>query len=413
MLQRIKGAARRVQRMIDRYTDFDERVFVRLEPEGVTAPRGRVLLAYVVEPFLLRQDEPVPHHHTHYWESLQMARTFLELGYAVDAISYRNTTFVPRVPYDVFVSARTNFARIARQLPPHCLKIAHLDTAHWLVNNCNAYQRARNVKRRRGVALPLERKLIEQNWAIEHADHATVLGNEFTIDSYRYAGKPIHRLPIPSCMTYPAPEGKDVDSVRNRFIWFGSDGLLHKGLDLVLEAFADMPDFHLTVCGPISNDPKFQQAYHRELYELPNVHTEDWVDITGPRFEEIVRDSLGVVYASCSEGGGASVITCMQAGLVPVVSVEASVDVTADFGVVLPENSIETIQASVRELARRPAAELSEMARSAWRTAQGRYTRQQYAREFRELMEQLLGAPAYAAPARVQPLDEVGEVSAA
>ena len=64
---------------------------------------------------------------------------------------------------------------------------------------------------------------------------------------------------------------------------------MHKGLDLVLEAFARMPELHLTVCGPIHEEPAFEAAFRRELYETPNIETLGWVDIASPAFAELLR----------------------------------------------------------------------------------------------------------------------------
>lgn len=388
MRQYIREASKRLDALVHRYTHPDETAFVSLQPEGT--PCGNVLMAYIIDPFLLKEGETVSNSHTNHWESLQMAQAFLDLGYAVDVISYRNTSFRPRKKYTFFLSARTRFVKIAERLNPDCIKIVHLDMAHWLYNNTAAYQRSLAVQQRRGVAIGLHRKLQEQNWAIEHADYATILGNEFTTSTYRYADKPIYRVPIPNCATYPWPEDKDFDAVRKRFIWFGSDGLVHKGLDLTLEAFAQMPEYHLTVCGPIARDKGFAQAYHKELYETPNIHTADWVDIEGPEFAQIFRNSVGLVYPTCSEGGGGSVITCMHAGLIPVVSYEASVDIEPTFGVLLNDNTIEAIQESVRTLSQRPAEQLERMARGAWQTARTRYTRARHAEEFRAVIEQIM-----------------------
>ena len=384
----VKEAGKRLNALIHRYTHPDETAFVSLQPQGT--PRGNVLLAYVIEPFLLKEGEAVPNSHTNFWESLQMAQTFLELGYAVDVISYRNTSFKPKKHYTFFISARTRFERIAERLNSDCIRIVHLDTAHWLYNNTAAYKRSLALQQRRGLVVGLHRKLLEQNWAIEHADYATILGNEFTISTYRYANKPIYRVPIPSCTTYSWVEGKEFDAVRNRFIWFGSDGLVHKGLDLTLEAFAQMPDHHLTVCGPVARDKGFAEAYHKELYETPNIHTADWVDIEGSTFAQILKNSVGLVYPSCSEGGGGSVITCMHAGLIPIVSYESSVDIEPEFGMLLNENTIQGIQASVRALSQKPAEQLEQMARKTWQTARSLYTRERYAQEFRTVIEQIM-----------------------
>jgi len=66
-----------------------ENRFVSLKSEE--GNRGDVLLSYVIKPFLFRKGEPIPNDHTNYWESLQIARTFLDLGYNVDVIDYKNT----------------------------------------------------------------------------------------------------------------------------------------------------------------------------------------------------------------------------------------------------------------------------------------------------------------------------------
>ena len=118
---------------------------VSLKP--TIALKGNVLLSYVIEPFLLKDGQEISNAHTHDWESYQIAKTFLDLGYAVDIIDYNNSHYVPQKKYAIFVSARTNFQRIADLLNPDCIKIVHLDTAHWLFNNSAAYKRCLSLKK--------------------------------------------------------------------------------------------------------------------------------------------------------------------------------------------------------------------------------------------------------------------------
>ena len=44
---------------------------------------------------------------------------------------------------------------------------------------------------------------------------------------------------------HPSPEGKDFEVCRPHFMWLGSRGFVHKGLDVVLEAFSEMPELAL------------------------------------------------------------------------------------------------------------------------------------------------------------------------
>ena len=356
---------------------------VSLYPESKS--QGEVLLSWLVEPFLLKPGEPMPNSHTQYWDCFQIARTFLDLGYSVDVIDTGNRTFCPKKRYSFFIGHRSNFDRIAGFLKGDCIKIAHLDSAHWVFNNHSTYRRKLELQQRREVTIKESHRLIELNLAIENADYAVTYGNEFTLGTYRYANKPLFRAPISTCALFPWPENKNFDACRSNFLWFGSHGLVHKGLDLVVEAFSEMPQYHLYVCGPIQKDKGFVKAYRKELYHTPNIHTIGWVDVNGFEFAEIADKCLGLVYASCSEAGGGSVVACMHAGLIPLVSYESSVDVE-DFGVILKDNSIDTIRNTVQTASSLPAEQLQRMARKAWEFARAHHTREQFAEEYKQII---------------------------
>lgn len=215
-----------------------------------------------------------------------------------------------------------------------------------------------------------------------------MLGNEFTESTYRYAGKPIFRLPVPTPNVYPTRYDKDFSHSRNRFLWLGSGGLVHKGLDLVLEAFSELPDQHLTVCGPV-DDPEeraFKKAYHRELYETANIHTVGWVDVSSQQFVEITDSCAALIYPSCSEGQAGSVVTCLQAGVIPVISYQAGVNV-GDFGLLLSECSRDEIKNTIKRLSSMPNQELQDMSRKAREYARAKHTREAYLNEFTRIIE--------------------------
>lgn len=377
-----KRILRRVGIQPGKSSNRDEQI-VHLQPEGQS--RGRVLLSYVLDPFLLAPGATISRDHTNHWESWKIAGTFVERGFMVDVISYHNRRFRPEHDYDYFIGSRSNFQRIAGRLNANCIKSVHLDTANWIFNNAAAYQRLLNLQQRRGMTLH-NIKMVEPNLAIENADLATVLGNQFTVDTYAYAHKPLHQIPISAPEVYDWDDEKNFDRVRNRFLWFGSSGFVHKGLDLVLEAFARMPEMELVVCGPFNEEAAFLEAFHRELYETPNIDAVGWVDVASNQFRAIARSCAGLVYPSCSEGGGGSAITCMHAGLIPILSYETSVDVGSG-GVILRENTIDEICSVVQGVAEAPASELQDRSREAWKQARGRHTRAIFAQEFADFVD--------------------------
>jgi glycosyltransferase involved in cell wall biosynthesis len=386
-LSRVAAAAKAALAAGRRCTDPHATAFSSFRPTG--AVRGRALLAHELAGLVLPADAPAPVGHNNIGEARAMRETLLRLGFAVDVISRERTRFRPRHRYDLFVGTRQNFARIAAGLNPDCIRVAHLDTAHWLVNNAAIFARELELRDRRGVAID-SHKFIQINRAIETADYATLLGNDFDFDSYAFAGKPVFQVPNPSAVTYPWVEDKDFAAAGGRFLWIGSQGLVHKGLDLVLEAFARMPDLHLTVCGPIREDRAFEAAYRRELYATPNIETLGWVDIASPAFADLCRRTAALVYPSAAEACCGTVVNSMQAGLIPIVSAGAGVDVDPDFGMVVGELSVEAVSQAVRSLAARPPADLAAMARRAWTVARDTYTVETYRAVFGAAIERIV-----------------------
>ncbi|MEM9922461.1 MAG: glycosyltransferase [Cyanobacteria bacterium P01_D01_bin.50] len=388
-----------VKRVADNVAVVAEKIQNRLERRRMVSLQtnksaiGNVLISYVLDPFMLKPGEAISISHTQHWECLQIAKTFLDLGYNVDVIWFFNDTFLPKKDYAFFIETRWNLQRCVPFLNKDCIKIFHSDSAHMLFHNAAEANRLLGLQQRRGIALSPKR-FEHPNKAIENADYATVLGNEFTMNTFKYANKPLYRIPISAPTLYPWPENKDFAACRRNFLWFGSGGLVHKGLDLLLDAFSQMPDYHLTICGPIAKEKDFEIAFYKELYQTPNIHTVGWVDVTSQKYLDIVNSCLALVYPSCSEGGGGCVINCMHAGLIPVVSYESSVDVSDDCGVIFKENSIEEIKQTIQNISQRSPSELEQMAKNSWEFVRENHTREKFARVYRETIEKIMSQQA-------------------
>jgi hypothetical protein len=375
----VPRARRMVARQLRRLRGVERRV-IRLAPAG--APLGRVLLSYVVDPFLVRDEAAISYAHTQDWECWRMAHTWRELGFAVDVIHWTNSLFRPAGPLDVLIDARHNLERLAPSAGERCLRIFHAETAHWKVSDDAQRRRLDELAARRGARLR-HLRLVGENRGIESADCAVVLGNEWTMATYRPFGKPLFRVPLSNAFEYPSPEPKQFEACRHRFVWFGGPHFVHKGLDVTLEAFAGAPELELAVAAPIDREPAFARAYARELTASPNIRTLGWVDVAGPAFREMAERTVGSLFPSCSEGGGGSAVTTMHAGLIPIVTREASVDVDAACGVLLADAGVETIRAAARSLAARPAGELRATAVAAWERARAQHTRAHFAATYR------------------------------
>lgn len=363
---------------------------VSLEPEG--RARGSALISWVTEAFDLTDGE-LPTSHTHFWECRELARILLEMGFRVDVVNFRNILFRPRRSYDLFIDTRVNMERLGAQLGDDCLKIMHLERSHILFQNAAEFRRLVELKQRRQVALKPRRVDRRVSASLEHADCGVVYGNERTAATYAYAGKPLYRIPGTPVRMFDPPHDKDLNRVRSNFLWMGSNGLVLRGLDRVLEAFASMPNLHLTVCGPVDRESDFAGAFHRELYETPNITTLGWIDPRSERFEQLARSTIGLVYPSASEGQSGAVVTALHAGLLPIVTPEAGVDVDGRFGWLLEEGSVDELRTAAGSVANLPASDLAPMPMAAWRFARSTHTRQRFTSAYRSVLRTLLDGP--------------------
>lgn len=358
--------------------------------------RGRALLAYRLHAFLSDGDSELFSAHTMYTESLLIAEVLLRLGYEVDVIDFENQVFVPSERYDVLISTRKHFQRYAEMVNGDCVKIAHLDTSHWMHNNAAALGRCCGVQRKRGASLRSYR-LVEENTAIENADYGILLGNHVSAETYAFSRKQIFTVPVPVARLYPEPK-KDYEAVRKTFLWLGSLGFVHKGLDLVLEAFAEMPEYRLVVCGPVNEDREFEQAYYKELYERSNIFTHGWIDVASEEFMSIANASLALIYPSCAEGQSGGAATCMHAGVIPILSRQTGLDLTPGCGLLLNELSVAEVQAQVKAISELSGERLREMALNAWSCARRDHTRENYLKRYTTIIREILIKEGASAP---------------
>ena len=375
--------ARRAWGRLRRRLQGIERRVVSLAPlAAAREPVGRVLLSYVIDPFLVDDESKISYAHTKDWECFAMARTWCELGFAVDVIHWTNAEFLPAGPYDVLIDVRRNLERLAPAVGAGCLKIFHAETAHWRTNDEAQLARLDQLAARRGRRLGRLR-LVGENHGIEVADCAVVLGNEWTMESFRPFGKRLYRVPLSNAFEYPSPEGKAIAAARGRFVWFGGVGFVHKGLDLAIEAIAGVPGLHLEIAAPLDREPPFAALYERELFATNNVRVLGWLDVGAPSFLDFANRNLALLFPSCSEGGGGSAVTAMHAGLIPVATAATSVDFDDSEGVTLDDVGVDAIRARCLELASRPFAALEAMAVAAWVRARATHTRERFRAEYR------------------------------
>lgn len=286
----------------------------------------KVLISYIIDPF--KKDS---YFHTNYFEATSAAKIFNELGYQVDVMNYDSN--IPDLKsYDVIYGFGDVFQKYFESDLIGKKTILYATGMHVCHQNTITLKRIKDVFIKRGKWLSKSGRFVEKTWSHQTllVDGIIALGNDKCKNSYeKYYDGDILALPAPFYKVIENVEEVIVNRTSNArlsFLWFGSSGLIHKGLDLCLEYFSQNDDLTLHICGNIFQEQEFVTEYENELFNKKNVHVHGLVDIKSAFFKEILLNCSFCIYPSCSEGGAPSVLTVVgNGGLIPIITYETSV----------------------------------------------------------------------------------------
>lgn len=356
--------------------------------------RQRALLVYLTEPFLLKETDPIFYWHQNFRQSRQIAAMLDEFGYRVDVADIRTRRFPASAAYDLLISHNGQLGDSSRLLRPRGQRIYLSTGMGHRTYNRNIRRRYAELTGRRGCLLQLRQLNEEQLPFLAEADAIVGFGCERTRESWRseFPG------PIWSFPNYAFREMKyvhresDFDGLRCNFLFFASWNQVGKGLDLLLEVFAKHPQLHLYICSSFKKEADFCRCYRRELFATPNIHPLGLVRAHSEGFYRIARQCAFVILPTAAESQVGSVLQCMAAGLIPITSAEAGIDME-DFGFDLGNCRIREIATVVSLAAGLSAGELQERSAKAHAVCTKKYSEEAFETKWREILAAIQKRP--------------------
>lgn len=335
-------------------------------PPSPASPRqrGRVLFSYLEYPLLWPENAPKFDGHTNLWESREIARIFQELGYQVEAINWSDDQYIPSGSYEVVFDIFTNLGRLAPYMDAHTIKILHCTGSDPSYQNAAELRRVEAANKRRNGRYTPKRTLkhTELNYlSIQVADACSLLGNVHTLNTYpTYMRNKTERVTVSASPLGNTLKKPDQYVTKERqFLWFFGGGAIHKGLDLLLDVFAQHPDMILNVVGDVQIEKDFMEMYQRELLHMPNIRYHGYLIPRSARFQRISQGSFCFIAPTCSEGISSAVVTCMQIGLYPIISRDTGIDLPDGCGTYLEDCSLKEIEKAIISAYNQSAEELS------------------------------------------------------
>ena len=312
--------------------------------------------------------------HSNVQESVFIAEIFHKLGYRVDVVNNSKFTTLKLNDYNVIFGEGFPLYQ-ALQESNSAKKIYYATGSHPFQCSSATLDRLICFYRKHGKLLTNSTRLIDYRWGIAAslADAVICIGNSNTRSTFEKYNNNIYLI-NPTYYDESNFVIRKETIAKRGILWFGSYGLIHKGLDLTIEAMKSLSDYTLHICGKLDNEKDFFSAI-----ELPkNVKLHGFVDITSDAFKEICNRCYYVILPSCSEGVSTAVITAVARGkMIPLVTKECGIDIQ-DCGFEIPELNSESIVNTIRLCNKFSDGELDLISSKAQRIFRNKYTIENY-----------------------------------
>jgi len=327
-----------------------------------TSNPKKALLSYIKDVF--ENNNNINQSHTNRLTSYLIAETISNLGYNVDIINWQDSIENEFYEYDFIIGLGPSLEHVLTFRKDKLPKVIWFGTGcNPLFSNRITLQRTTDFYKKATQVLLQSSRYIKEDWPLQHeiADWIILHGSTFAKSTYRdYNIDTIH---APVFINHTVNREKnDWNSGKANYLWFGNGGLIHKGLDLTIDAFKNLSHLNLHICGNIEQESDFYEYYREDLTNRKNIIYHGFVDTQSEEFKNILKTCAFAVFPSASEGNSPSVITCMaNGGLIPIVSKNADVDIK-DYGIEIESLDEESIIKAINASQEISTAELENRA---------------------------------------------------
>lgn len=349
----------------------------------------RVLLSYLPSAFDLTTSKI---RHTNLLECRAAGEIFDNLGYQVDIIHYGIDCEIDWSRYDVvygmgWALEKSFYCDRAEQIK----KIFYATGCSPFYSDLVTLKRVADFYAENGVLLPASSRLLHNNWKCQVllSDAVIVLGNEFVLSTYR-ANNVFSDLYLLRAFYLDGDlKGgliSDFSERKKHFLWFGSGGLIHKGLDVVIEYFSCHANLKLHICGASQSESKFFRYYHDTFDRCDNIIDHGFVDVKSKLFSQLMTLCGAVVLPSVSEGGAAAVLTVIaNGGLVPIITYASGLDLYEN-SIMIEEVDLHGVSQAIEKLLEIPEVKLKEIAFSVKSYVRANYSYKKYKENLKNII---------------------------
>lgn len=349
----------------------------------------RVLLVYVPEPF--QSSAGISRRHTNLTECYTAGKIFHQLGYRVDCISLDSERKICYADYHVIYGMGSAFEASFLNTQAPVTRIFYATGTNAMRNNIATVLKLRAVYEEKQVWMTTSSRYPDGRflaWLL--SDHVIALGNERVRKSYEDDDDRKDRYSNLNAFYFkshtPRWEEKDFKAAQKHFLWFGSTGLVHKGLDICLDIFLKRRDLCLHICGAPRKEREFWNYYGKLVGEATNIFNHGFIDVDSEKFARILHTCGTVLFPSVAEGGAPSLLNVIaNGGLLPVYSRSSGVDLPEE-GLELTGQMPELYEKAIEKVLAMPAEELKQRSMRVYQQVIQEYSLENYEKNLKNII---------------------------
>lgn len=335
--------------------------------------------------------------HANYMHFYQMLKCFIDLGYCIDVCACDDT-----LAYELLKNRRYHIVIGQGKIFKEMCKEQHDSQKIIFVTENNPMiarekyaerisyfeQRHPNIDYQSSIMRNGYNGYIDEEM-FRLADFAIIMNSEYNTNSMRHYFEYVYTINSNALFNtsyiFDKAFLKDsIEQTKYNFLWFGSVGLIHKGVDVLIDAFKDMPNFSIDFYGLDSRERVlFDKLKVQNTIDCGRVNVQDIAFV-----EKIVNKHCFIIFPSCSEGMSTAVATCMAHGLIPILTKESGFN-SCECILELKGWRIEDIKDALKEATSLRNEDILTLRENCYRYARTNFSLENFTNTFREIMKSM------------------------
>lgn len=323
--------------------------------------------------------------HTNRFEMFQMIKSLIDLDFCIDVCGnddLRVIEYIKTQDYDIIIGLGEVFRWATENVDAY--KIIYMTENPYIISQKKEQERIDYFKIRYHKEFPLSRTgMFFKKDDEEKADGIICLGDE----------KFYQNIKIPKVRIFPSALYNDNFSIlnvkrkKNNFMVFGTDGFIHKGIDLLIDVFNKHSDLNLYICGDnVTNN--INKIMNVSI--MSNINDCGYINIKSPNFLELVNECSFIILPSCSEATSTAVLTGMRHGLIPIVTHDLGFDTMEDYCFFFEGYELGQIEDTIQRVMNINEDELTNMSRQIYEFANKEFCIKEFGKRFTKAMQMLI-----------------------